>query len=195
MKVREPEKVSQRWQSATKPFGQALLAAVLLGGCSAPVLDRLAGEPEVVAPLTQPLTGRTHPAVSGCQRFVLAIQRGQFDTAYAQLSDETRMALTARAAALGLRGADLLRLGKLPVPAPPAAAGETADAAPTVALEPLRLFVVPRVQTLQVLATPESERFVEQLVELTDAGGAKRTVALRFENYDWRLHHPTLAYP
>lgn len=175
--------------------GQTLLTAALLGGCSAPVLDRLSGEPEVVAPLTQPLTRRTHPAVSGCQRFVLAIQRGQFDAAYAQLSDETRMALTARAATLGLRGADLLRLGKLPVPAPPAAAEGTAETAPTVALEPLRLFVVPQVQTLQVLATPESERFVEQLVELTDASGAKRTVALRFENYDWRLHHPTLAYP
>ena len=185
----------QRVRPAGKPLGLVLLAGALLGGCSAPVLDRLSGEPEVVAPLTQPLTRRTHPAVSGCQRFVLAIQRGQFDAAYAQLSDETRMALTARAATLGLRGADLLRLGKLPVPAPPAATGDAPETAPTVALEPLRLFVVPQVQTLQVLATPESERFVEQLVELTDASGAKRTVALLFENYDWRLHHPTLAYP
>lgn len=177
-------------------FGRAsfvlLLACV---GCSTPVLERLSGEPEVVSPLTQPMTKRTHPAVSGCQRFVLAVQQGQFDSAYAQLSDETRMALTARAASMGLRGPDLLRLGKLPVPAPPVAAGEAAEAAPTVALEPLRLFAVPQIQTLQVLATPEADRYVELLVELTDKSGTKRTIAMRFENYDWRLHHPTLAYP
>lgn len=188
------------YRGALRPVSATVRAglwsvASLLAACSSPVLDRLAGEPEVVAPLTQPVTNRTHPAVSGCQRFVLAVQRGQHDAAYAQLSDETRMALTTRAASMGLRGVDLLRLGKLPVPAPPAATDAPAEAPPTVALEPLRLFAVPQIKTLQVLATPESDRFVEQLVELTDASGTKRTVALRFENYDWRLHNPTLAYP
>lgn len=196
------------WPPAGSRFlkWSCLLVAVAAAGCATPVLDRLSGEPETTAVWTQPITKRTHPAVAGCQRFVLAVQRGAVDDAWSQLSQETRQALSSRAALIGLRGPDLLRLRKLPIP-PVAEAKDPADdlakttpapadvATPTVALDPLRLFVVADVKTLQVLATPESDRYVEQLVELTDVSGSKRTVALRFESYGWRLHHPTLAYP
>lgn len=162
-----------------------LVATVFASGCGAIALDRLDGEPASTHHLTRPLTERVHPAVDGCQRFVLAIQTGDAEAAWAQLSSQTRKALHDRAKSANLRGVDLLRLRKLPV-------GE--GEAGTVPFDPLRVFVVPQVKTLQVVATPE-DATVSQRLELTDASGAKRQVTLRFENFAWRLHHPELSVP
>ena len=161
-----------------------VVAFAALSACGGPQLDRLSGEPQAADKFTLSATRRTHPAVDGVQRYVAAMELGDHDKAWQQLSSETRKALQAKAAEVGLRGADLLRLGKMPVGA------TMADAVP---MDFLALFAVRGVKTLQVLAISDKSP-PEQRVELGGRDGA-RVVTLRFESYAWRLHQPDLALP
>ena len=165
-------------------FAHLLFLAALLASCGGTQLDRLANEPEGAEKLTLPVTRRTHPAVDGVQRFIAAMQTDDAEKAWVQLSSDTRKAMQAKAAPLGLRGTDLLRLGKMPV-------GETMASA--VPMDFLALFAVRGVKTLRVLPPPDKTP-PEQPVELTGKNGT-RIVTLRFEGYAWRLHQPDLAMP
>lgn len=171
-----------------------LLPSLLLlpTACGGFVLDRLEGEPATANPFTEPVTKRTHPAIDGVQRFVVAVQRGESEAAYAQLSADTRKALHERARTAGVRGIDLLIQGKLPV-------GDSMAGA--VAAAPLRLFALEDLDALQVVDTPSEGKIVSdakvtsQRVRLVSKSGRERTVEVRFEGYGWRLHHPSLVLP
>lgn len=166
-----------------------LLAAsgvALLLACGGPQLDRLEGEPASTHPYTVPVTARVHPAVVGMQRFVGAMRQGAVDVAWGQLSEDTRKALQKRAAAAGVDGLEILRRGRMPV-------GDSMQGA--VPFEPLVLFAVREIKTLQVLPPREGTTVVEQPIELTAATGAKRVVVMRFESFGWRIHHPDLKMP
>lgn len=169
-----------RFPNSRLPLLLAALAWV--AACGGPQLDRLAGEPQSADKFTVAATQRTHPAVDGVRRYVAAMELGEHDKAWQQLSSETRKALQAKASTVGLRGADLLRLGKMPVGA------TMTDAVP---MDYLALFAVRGVKTLQVLAISDKSP-PEQRVELGGKDGA-RVVTLRFESYAWRLHQPDLA--
>ena len=164
----------------------ALALVALLASCGGIQLDRLANEPEGSEKFTLPVEAprRPHPAVDGVKRYIAAMQAGDAEKAWAQLSSDTRKAMQQKAAPLGLRGMDLLRLGKMPV-------GETMASA--VPMDFLALFAVRGVKTLRVLAPPDRTP-PEQPVELTGKDGS-RVVTLRFEGYAWRLHQPDLAMP
>lgn len=170
--------VAPLWQ---RTLGPLALSALVLGACGSAQLERLSGEPSAIDPFTQPTARRTHPAVDGCQRFVAAMRGGDTAAAWGQLSVETRKALSARAALAGLRGVDLLAQRLLPQ-------GD-GSAQP---FDPLALFAVVEIRTLQLLATPADDSHVAQRLELTGADGAKRQVEMRFEGYAWRIHRPQL---
>lgn len=164
-----------------------LLGAVvcgLLAGCGTSLLERLDGDPASVDPWTQPTSRRTHPAVDGCQRFMVAVQRGDPSAMWNQLSADTQKALNDRGKPAGLRGIELLQWRKWPN------GSSVADGVP---FDPLQLFAIADVKTLQLVATPADDRVVAQRVELTDAAARKRTVTMRFEGYAWRIHNPALA--
>lgn len=165
-------------------IAQLLALATLLAACGGPQLDRLASEPDGAEKWTQPVTRRTHPAVDGVQQFIAAMQTSDSEKAWMQLSSDTRKALQQKAAPLGLRGPDLLRMRKMPV-------GETLASA--VPMDFLALFAVRGIKTLRVLPGPDTTP-PEQPVELTGLDGV-RVVTLRFEGYAWRLHQPDLAMP
>jgi len=162
------------------------LGAVALDGCGAMEIDHLEGEPPSAEPFSQPIIRRTHPAIAGLQRFVAAMQRNQADLAYAQLSADTRKSLQARAGTAGIRGVDLLRLKKLPV-------GNTMQGA--VAFDPVAMFVVNDIATLQLVATSNDGANVEQKVQMTTKDGKSRVVLMRYEPYSWRIHQPTIIFP
>ncbi len=163
-----------------------LLACAATVACAGPQLDRLAGEPATADKYTEPVTRRTHPAIDGVQRFVAAMQQNDAERAWLQLSAETRKVLQQRAIAAGVRGVDVLRLHKMPV------GDSMANAVP---FEPLAVFAVPAVLTLQLATTPARDDAIEQRVNVAGTGGVNRTVVMRFEGYHWRIHHPQLQLP
>lgn len=164
-----------------------LVAACALNvACGGAQLDRLVGEPAAADKYTLPVTRRTHPSIDGLQRFLAAMQLGDVDTAWQQLSAETRKALQARATPVGVRGVDLLRMRKLPL-------GDTMASA--VPFDPVAMFALPDVETLQLQATPAKEDIVEQQVKITNKSKTVRTVVMRFEGYRWRVHLPELRMP
>ncbi|MSP91634.1 MAG: hypothetical protein EXR79_07500 [Myxococcales bacterium] len=179
---------------------RALLPSLLVvPACGGFVLDRLEGEPTTTHPFTESVSQRTHPAIDGVQRFVVAVRRGESEAAYAQLSADTRKALQARAQEAGVRGIDLLIQGKLPV-------GDSMAGA--IAADPLRLFALDDLDALQLVEAPPSAsigpggakvavdpKAITQHVRLVGKSGRERTVEVRFEGYGWRLHHPSLALP
>lgn len=162
------------------------LACLTTVACAGPQLDRLAGEPASADKFTLPVARRTHPAIDGVQRFIAAIQQDDAERAWLQLSAETRKILQARAVLAGVRGVDLLRAHKLPV-------GDSMAGA--IPFDPLAMFAVPQVKSLQLATTPQREDVVEQRVNLIADGGATRTILMRFEGYHWRIHQPDLKLP
>ncbi len=162
------------------------LAVLLLSGCGAMEIDHLEGEPASAEPFSQPIIRRTHPAIAGLQRFVAAMQRHEPDLAYAQLSADTRKSLQTRASSAGVRGVDLLRLKKLPV-------GDSMRGA--VPFDPLSMFVINDIATLQLVATSSDGANIEQKVQMTTKDGKSRVVLMRYEPYSWRIHQPAIAFP
>lgn len=163
-----------------------LLVCASTVACAGPQLDRLVGEPTAADKYTEPVTRRTHPAIDGVQRFIAAMQQDDAERAWLQLSAETRNVLQQRAIAAGVRGVDVLRLHRMPV------GDSMANAVP---FEPLAVFTVPAVLTLQLATTPAREDAIEQRVNISGAGGTNRTVVMRFEGYHWRIHHPKVQLP
>jgi hypothetical protein len=154
-------------------------------GCGSIALDRLEGEPASTHAFTSPQGKRTHPAVDGVQRFVRAVQQGEAEAAWEQLSLATRKSLHSRAKQAGMRGIDLLIRKQWPV-----------GVASSVPFEPLTVFAVPAVVTLQPVGTPdEGADVVQQRVKLGAEGGGERIVTLRFEGHAWRLHQPVIDLP
>ena len=164
------------------PCGTVLL--LLATACGVTPLERLEGDPANVAPWTEPTARRTHPAVDGCQRFVLAVQHGDPSAMWNQLSAETQRALNQRGKPAGLRGIELLQWRKWP---------RGSSVADGVAFVPLQLFALADIATLQLVATPADDTVVAQNLELTNAARHKRMVTMRFEDYAWRIHNPALA--
>jgi hypothetical protein len=144
------------------------------------------GEPASADKFTLAMTRRTHPAIDGVQRFIAAMQQDDADRAWLQLSAETRKVLQVRAVAAGVRGVDLLRARKLPV-----------DNSMTGAMpfDPVAMFAVAGVKSLQLATTPAREDVVEQRVNLIATSGATQTIVMRFEGYHWRIHKPDLKLP
>jgi len=163
-----------------------VLVGVLTVACGGLQLDRLAGEPTAADAFTLPVTRRAHPAIDGVQRFIAAMQQNDAERAWQQLSAETRKVLHQRAVVAGVRGVDVLRLRRIPV---------DDSMANSVAFDPLSVFTVPGVQTLQLATTPAREDAVEQRVNLSGAGGTNRMVVMRFEGYHWRIQHPQVQLP
>lgn len=161
-------------------------ALACLAACGGPQLDRLEGDPPSTHRFTTPLAARTHPAVDGCQRFVSAVVANEVDAAWLQLSSETRKALQQRAIAAGARGIDLLRLRRMPV-------GDSMQGA--VPFDPLALFAVPNIQTLQLVPGPADDKAIDQRLRVVGEGERERDVTMRFEGYAWRIHHPSLKSP
>jgi hypothetical protein len=153
-------------------------------GCGGTQLDRLEGDPPSTHAYTTPATDRVHPAVDGVQRFLAAMKAGNLDAAFRQLSRDTRQALDDRAAKANLTGTDLLRLGKMPV-------GNSLQGA--LPFDPIAVFVVPDVETFQVVPTPADAN--EQRLNVTGKGGRARELVLKFEGYGWRIHQPALPFP
>jgi len=171
---------------------RAALALAVLGvaatGCGGAQLEELQGEPASVKPHTVPVSRRTHPAVDGCQRFVAAMRRGDVAAAWGQLSGDTRAALVKRAQLAGLKGQDLLLLKKLPRATDKGTAlDQAAD------FDPVAVFALGDLKTLQLVATAPDDRNIAQDLEIGDAAGHKRRVAMRFEGYAWTLHDPSLG--
>ena len=77
-----------------------LATGLLLDACGAPELERLEDEPPSAAHFTLPQTRRTHPAIDGCQRFLVALREGRYESAFRQLSSDTRRAMALKALAL-----------------------------------------------------------------------------------------------
>lgn len=169
--------MSNRW------IGWTAWACLGATGCGAATLEQLEGEPASVQPFTAAVSRRTHPAVDGCQRFVAAMQRGDAAGAWGQLSADTKKALIARAKPAGLKGQDLLMLKKLPKD------GKLDNG---IEFDPLSVFALHDLRTLRLVATPPDDKVVAQSLEITDAAGHKRQVAMRFEGYAWTLHDPGL---
>lgn len=163
-----------------------LLAGIVAGsaGCSATEVERLEGDPPAVAAFTVPVSRRTHPAVDGCQRFVAAVRAGDSAAAWNQLSGDTQKALNGKGKPAGLRGVELLQWRRWPK-------GDTMQGGE--AFDPLALFAVTQVNTLQLVATPADNHNVAQNLELTDVANRKRTVHMRFEGFAWRIHNPALS--
>ncbi len=161
------------------------LAAASCGGAQ---LEELQGEPASVKAHTVSVSRRTHPAVDGCQRFVAAMRRGDVAAAWGQLSSDTRAALVKRAQLAGLKGQDLLLLKKLPRATDKGTALD--QAAP---FDPVVVFALADLKTLQLVATAADDRVVAQDLEIGDGAGHKRKVAMRFEGYAWTLHDPSLG--
>ncbi|MBM4343641.1 MAG: hypothetical protein FJ100_09725 [Deltaproteobacteria bacterium] len=161
------------------------LAAVVLG-CGATAIERLDGDPESVHPFTLATGRRTHPAVDGCQRFAAAVQQGDVSAMWNQLSFDTQRALNDRARPVGLRGIELLQWKRFP---------SVVDGKATLEggkpFEPMGLFLLPSVQTLQLVPTSAQDRVVAQDLVISD-GARKRTVTVHYEHYAWRIHNPTL---
>lgn len=168
-----------------RSLGAAALLFAL--GCGGVELERLDGDPKTVDEYTQPTMRRVHPAVDGCQRFLAAVGRGDTLGAWNQLSFDTQKALSERGKAVGLKGIEVLQWRKLPIEA---GGAKTMEGAP--AFDPAELFALPGIQTLQLVATPADDRAVVQNVELAGAGGRKKTVVMRYEQYAWRIHNPSL---
>ena len=161
------------------------LASMVLVGCAAPELERLEDEPVAAERFTQPQSRRTHPAIDGCQRFLVAMREQRFETAYRHLSADTRKALAQKALAVGWQGEDVLRLGRIPTSEDPSRAAPF-DAVAT--------FALPEIATLQLLATPASgTATVEQRVRLKSSDGKARELTMRFEGLAWRIHNPELT--
>ena len=165
-----------------------VVLGVALVGCGGAQLEELTGEPATVKAYTVPVSRRTHPAVDGCQRFVAAMQRGDVAAAWGQLSGDTRASLVRRAHLAGLKGQDLLLLKRLPRATDKGTALDNA-----VAFEPVTVFAVQDLKTLQLVTTAPDSKSIAQDLEIGDGAGHKRRVAMRFEGYAWTLHDPTLG--
>ena len=170
-----------------------LTVLLLVASCAAPELERLEDEPPSADVFTLAQSRRTHPAVDGCQRFMVAVRDGHFENAYRQLSMDTRKALALRAQVAGWSGEDVLRLGKIPVRRPISDGGE-AGPAETAPFDAEGTFALRAVQTLQLLATPSTgTSVVEQRLRLKSGDGHTREVTMRFEGLAWRIHNPELT--
>lgn len=169
----------------TKSLILTLATGALLFACAAPELERLEDEPTVTDRFTLPQTRRTHPAVDGCQRFLVAMREGRYEIAYRHLSADTRKALTLKAQAVGWQGQDILRQGKIPV---------SADLSQAAPFDAVATFAVPAIQTLQPLATPTSgSSTIEQRLRVKGTDGKSRELTMRFEGLAWRIHNPELT--
>lgn len=170
------------------------LATVLAFGCAAPELERLEDEPPSADRFTLSQMRRTHPAIDGCQRFLVALTDRQYQLAYRQLSADTRKALTLRAQAAGWTGEDVLRMSKIPVrrsTEAEAAAGTQPETAP---FDAESTFALPDVQTLQSMATAATgTSVVEQRLSVKNGKGQSRELIMRFEGLAWRIHNPELT--
>ncbi len=162
-----------------------LALGVLLTACAAPELERLEDEPAATENFTLPQARRTHPAIDGCQRFLVALREGQYEIAYRYLSSDTRKALALKAQAVGWRGEDVLRQSKIPI------SQDISQAAP---FDAVATFALPSIQTLQLLATPASgSSTVEQRLRIKSNNGQSRELTMRFEGLAWRIHNPELT--
>ncbi len=161
------------------------LGLVALGGCALPELERLDDEPVSTERFTLPPSRRTHPAIDGCQRFLVALREGRYETAYRHLSSDTRKALALKAQAVGWQGEDVLRLRKIPI---------SQDVTLAAPFDPVKTFALPSIQTLQLLATPSAGGgTVEQRLRLKGPDGTSRELTMRFEGLAWRIHNPELT--
>ena len=169
----------------TKSLILTLAAGAALSACAAPELERLEDEPASTERFTLPQTRRTHPAIDGCQRFLVALREGRFETAYRHLSSDTRKALALKAQAVGWQGEDILRLSKIPI---------SQDIAQAAAFDAVSTFALPTIETLQLLATPSAGgSMVEQRLRLKGKDGKTRELTMRFEGLAWRIHNPELT--
>jgi hypothetical protein len=162
-----------------------LASGALFTACAAPELERLDDEPASTEHLTLPQSRRTHPAIDGCQRFLVALREGHYETAFRHLSSDTRKAMTLKAQAVGWQGDDVLRQGKIPI---------SQDVKLAAPFDPVAIFALPSIQTLQLLATPSSgSSTVEQRIRIKSVDGKARDVTMRFEGLAWRIHNPDLT--
>lgn len=165
-----------------------ILSLALCGiciSCAAPELERLEDEPTCVDYLTLPQSRRTHPAIDGCQRFLVALREGQYETAFRHLSSDTRKAMTLKAQAVGWQGDDVLRQSKIPT---------SADVKQAAPFDAVAIFALPSIQTLQLLATPATgSSMIEQRIRIKSANGKTRDITMRFEGLTWRIHNPDLS--
>ncbi len=161
------------------------LGLAMLASCGPPELERLEDEPASTERFTLPQSRRTHPAIDGCQRFLVALRDGNYEIAFRHLSSDTRKALALKAQAVGWQGEDVLRLRKIPI------SQDVTQAAP---FDPVATFALPSIQTLQLLATPSAgTSTVEQRLRLKGTDGTSRELTMRFEGLAWRIHNPELT--
>ena len=167
------------------------LTMALATACSAPVIERLDGEPESAQPFTTEPAAVIPPAVDGLQRFTKAIAEGRAEAAWLQLSGETRAALRKRAATIGKSGVDLLR----PMPAE----GKGGPIEDAWIADPVALFALPGAvrsepqEPPMAAHVPAEGHRIEQQVRLKDAAGKEKTVTMRFEGVAWCIHLPGLG--
>ena len=147
--------------------------------CSAPKAERLRDDPASSKAWTQKSV-HTPAVADAINRFNQAILSEQLHIAYALLSRATRRALEERARPHGLRGVDLLASGQKD------------------SINPIETFTAPNIQKIQVpsapspASKPHDGRLLIWKVGLVSSGGKTRSVALRFEGIEWRIHNPQL---
>lgn len=166
----------------------ALVALASLAACAPASVVRLDGDPPEAAPLTSPYQA-LDPCADGVRRFVDAARAGNWELAWAALSQGTRQALQARAQVLGLQGIDLLR----PLP------GDADLGARRLHIgDPLAVFALADAAAYTTptspwpVEQPYDGRRLEGQVTVRGRSGAARTVVVAFEGAGWRVHDPRL---
>ena len=162
------------------------LVAVLCA-CGATDIERLDGDPESVHVHTLATARRIHPAVDGCTRFAAAVQQGDVSAMWNQLSFDTQRALNDKARLVGLRGIELLQWKRFPTEV-----GGKATLDGGKPFDPMGLFLLPQVDTYQLVATPANDRVIAQDLQLASGTAARRVVTVHYEHYAWRIHNPAL---
>ncbi len=170
------------------------VVALLLTGavaCSAPPVERLHGEPKGAEAYTKARPAAP-PVADAVTRFISAVRRGAAEEANEGLSRATRMALEARARAVGLRGVDLLR---------PPGDHVAKTARGLFVTDPVGTFTLNNLKTIRVgerpwpANKPHDGSTLLWPVELVDKAGKVRKIELRFEGIGWRIHNPSLVAP
>lgn len=175
------------WIIGALPRSKVLLTfASVAVACGGTDIERLDGDPGSVHEYTLATARRTHPAVDGCQRFAAAVQQGDVSAMWNQLSFGTQRALNDKARAVGLRGIELLQWKRFPTEVAGKATLEGGKP-----FEPMGLFLLPQVETFQLVPTPANDRVVAQNLQLSD-GKKQRMVTVHYEHYAWRIHNPDL---
>jgi hypothetical protein len=165
---------------------QVMVGTSLSAGACAPALtiEPLAGDPkEVFALLELPSEpAEAAETVVAVERFHRMLELGNAAGAWPMLTTETQARLDELAVRIGTSGRGMLERGRFPRPNPQA----TTDGPPeTVTVSLTALFLVRRPVTFRVEGASEGD---VARVRVEGRSGESRTLELRRERGEWRIH-------